>query len=110
PARLGALAGRGGTGIATLYRRFPDRRALLRDVILDALERSSDEARRAAVEEPDPFRALARYMHRAIDVRTAAVIPALLAEAPLDDEETRQARQTRPALLERRAAAAHPAG
>ena len=109
-APLEEIARRAGTGIATLYRRFPDRRALLRDVILDALERTSDEARRAAVEEPDPFRALARYMHRAIDVRTAAVIPALLADAPLDDEEIRQARQTGSALLEALVDAAHRVG
>ena len=49
-------------------------------------------------------------MHRAIDVRTAAVIPALLAEAPFDDEEIRQARQTGAAELEALAGAAHKAG
>jgi AcrR family transcriptional regulator len=109
-APLDEIARRAGTGIATLYRHFPDRKALIRDVILDALQRTIDEARQAASEEPDPFRALARYMHRAIDVRTAAVIPALLAEAPLDDEEFRQARQTGSALLEALVGAAHRAG
>jgi hypothetical protein len=49
-------------------------------------------------------------MHRAIDVRTAAVIPALLAEAPFDDQEIRQARQTGAAELEALAGAAHQAG
>src|SRR5215469_6721374 len=109
-APLEEIARRAGTGIATLYRHFPDRQALIRDVILDALQRTADEARQAAAEEPDPFRALARYMHRAIDVRTAAVIPALLAEAPFDDEQIRQARQTGAALLEALADAAHRAG
>ena len=71
-APLEEIARRAGTGIATLYRHFPDRQALIRDVILDALQATNDEARQAAAEEPDPFRALARYMHRAIDVRTAA--------------------------------------
>ena len=109
-APLEEIARRAGTGIATLYRHFPDRRALIRDVILDALQRTNDEARQAATQEPDPFRALARYMHRAIDVRTAAVIPALLAEAPFDDEEIRQARQTGAAELEALTGAAHQAG
>jgi AcrR family transcriptional regulator len=109
-APLDEIARRAGTGIATLYRHFPDRRALIRDVILDTLQRSNDEARWAASEEPDPFRALAIYMHRAIDVRTAAVIPALLAEAPLDDDEIGQARQTGSALLEALVGAAHQAG
>jgi AcrR family transcriptional regulator len=109
-APLEEISRRAGTGIATLYRHFPDRQALIRDVILDAMQRTTDEARQAAAEEPDPFRALARYMHRAIDVRTAAVIPALLAEAPFDDEEIRQARQTGAAQLEALARAAHKAG
>jgi len=109
-APLEEIARRAGTGIATLYRHFPDRQALIRDVILDALQRTTDEARQAAAEEPDPFRALARYMHRAIDVRTAAVIPALLAEAPFDDPELSQARQTGTALLEALVGAAHQAG
>ena len=109
-APLEEIARRAGTGIATLYRHFPDRQALIRAVILDALQATNDEARQAASEEPDPFRALARYMHRAIDVRTAAVIPALLAEAPFDDQELSQARQTGAALLEALVHAAHQAG
>ena len=109
-ASLEEIARRAGTGIATLYRRFPDRRTLIREVILDALQRTIEEARQAAEEEPDPFRALARYMHRAIDVRTAAVIPALLAEAPFDDEEIRRARLTGPAAVQSLVDAAHWAG
>jgi AcrR family transcriptional regulator len=109
-APLEEIARRAGTGIATLYRHFPDRQALIRDVILDALQATNDEARQAATAEPDPFGALARYMHRAIDVRTAAVIPALLDQAPLDDEEISQARQTGSALLEALVSAAHQAG
>jgi len=91
-APLDDVARRAGIGIATLYRRFPDRQALIRAVTLDALRRSADEARRAAQEEPDPFRALVRYMHRAIDARTAAVIPALLGEVDFEDEEIARAR------------------
>jgi AcrR family transcriptional regulator len=109
-APLEEIARRAGTGIATLYRHFPDRQALIRAVILDALQATNDEARQAASGEPDPFRALARYMHRAIDVRTAAVIPALLAEAPFDDQELSQARRTGAALLEALVGAAHRAG
>jgi AcrR family transcriptional regulator len=109
-APLDEIARRAGTGIATLYRHFPDRQALIRDVVLDALQRSVEEARQAAAEEPDPFRALARYMHGAVDARTAAVIPALLAEIPFDDEEITHARQAGAALLEALAGAAHRAG
>src|SRR5215472_13671071 len=50
-APLEEIARRAGTGIATLYRRFPDRRSLMRDVVLDAIEGTIDAARRAAAEE-----------------------------------------------------------
>src|SRR5256885_5074480 len=99
-AALEEIARRAGTGIATLYRRFPDRQALIRAVVLDALQRTAEQARQAAGEEPDPFVALARYMHRAIDVRTAAVIPALLGEIPFGDEEITRARQAGPAAVQ----------
>src|SRR5437870_4758030 len=62
-APLDEIARRAGVGIATLYRRFPDREALLRAVALDVLARTGDEARAAEAEEPDPFGALGRYMH-----------------------------------------------
>jgi len=109
-APLEEIARRAGTGIATLYRRFPDRRALIRDVVLDALQRTAEEARQSAREEPDPFAALARYMHRAIDVRAAAVIPALLGVIPFDDEEIAHARRAAPAEIQALVDAAHRAG
>jgi hypothetical protein len=52
-------------------------------MVRDALQRTIEEARQAAEDEPDPFRALVRYMHRAIDVRTAAVIPRPARRDPL---------------------------
>jgi AcrR family transcriptional regulator len=107
---LDEIARRAGTGIATLYRRFPDRRALIREVVLDALQRTVEEARQAAAEEPGPFAALARYMHRAIDVRAAAVIPALLGQIPFGDEEIARARQAGLAAVQALVDAAHRAG
>lgn len=109
-APLEEIARRAGTGIATLYRRFPDRQALVRAVALDAIERTTEEARRAAAEEPDPFLALARYMHRAVDTRAAAVIPALLTEIPFEDAEIARARDTGPAVVQGLVDAAHRAG
>jgi AcrR family transcriptional regulator len=92
-APLDEVARRAGVGIATLYRRFPDRSALLRAVAMDVLERVGAEASLALRDEPDPLRALVRYMHRALDLRIAAVMPALLGHVPLnEDEEIRQAR------------------
>jgi AcrR family transcriptional regulator len=85
-APLDEVARRAGVGIATLYRRFPDRDALLRAVAVDVLARIGQEARQALQEEPDPFSALARYMHRALDARIAAVMPVLVGAVVLDEE------------------------
>jgi hypothetical protein len=82
----------------------------VRAVILDSLARTSEEARLAVEEEPDPFAALARYMHRALDIRVAAVIPALLEEFPLDDAELAAASETGAKLIEDLIAAAKRAG
>lgn len=86
-APLEEISKRAGTGIATLYRRFPDRQALTRAVALDALERSTEEAKRARDEEPTAFAALVRYLHRVLDIRIGAVFPVLLEEIPFDDED-----------------------
>lgn len=86
-APLDAIATAAEVGIATLYRRFPDRRALVRAVVLDVLGHAAEEARLALAEEPDAFGALARYLHRALDLRVSAVMPALLDRMPPDDEE-----------------------
>jgi AcrR family transcriptional regulator len=109
-APLEEIARRAGTGIATLYRRFPDRQTLMRDVVLDAIERTAEEARLAAEQEPDAFSALVEYMHRAVDVRSAAVIPALLGEVPMDDEKIAQARAAAPTTVEDLVATARGAG
>jgi AcrR family transcriptional regulator len=92
-APLDEVARRAGVGIATLYRRFPDRAALMREVALDVLVRVTAEARAALAHEPDGVRTLARYLHRALDLRIAAVMPVLDGQLDLEhDEELRDAR------------------
>jgi AcrR family transcriptional regulator len=109
-APLDGVARRAGLGIATLYRRFPDRPSLMRAVVLDVLGRTAYEARLALAEEPDAFQALIRYMHRAVELRVAAVIPALLGQVVLDDEETLLARAEASRPLQAIIDAAHSAG
>lgn len=109
-APLEEVSRRAGTGIATLYRRFPDRQALIRAVVLDALQHMAAEAHLAIAEEPDPFAALVRYMHRVLDLRTAAVVPALLDAIPVDDEEIDRARDRSARLMSTLVEAAHRAG
>jgi AcrR family transcriptional regulator len=109
-APLPEVSRRAGTGIATLYRRFPDRQALMRAVALDALTRTTEEAHRAVDEEPEPFAALARYMHRALDTRIGAVIPVLLEAISLDDDELLRARDRSTRIVHGLVDAAHGAG
>jgi AcrR family transcriptional regulator len=84
-APLDEIARRAKVGIATLYRRFPDRPTLLHQLALDLLRHSADEASSALTEEPDSFRALARYLHRALDLRISAVLPALAGHFARDE-------------------------
>ena len=94
---LEAVARRAGVGIATLYRHFPDRLALVEAVAIDVMARTGDEARAALADEPDGFAALRRYMHRALDVCAPAIMPLL-------DDEVRGAPEVK-ALLDSTAAA-----
>ena len=109
-APLDAISTAAAVGIATLYRRFPDRRALVRAVVLDVLGLAAEEARLALAEEPDAFLALARYLHRALDLRVSAVMPALLDHIPLDDEEFASIRTRSWELFHELVERAHAAG
>jgi AcrR family transcriptional regulator len=85
-AALDEIARRAGVGIATLYRRFPDRQMLAREVALDVWRRVADEARQALAEEPTAFQALERYLRRALELGVGAVMPLLVSQRILDDE------------------------
>jgi AcrR family transcriptional regulator len=101
------VARRAGVGIATLYRRFPDREALLRAVVLDALDRTRLAAERAA-ELDDPFEALATYLRIALELRVSAVMPQVLDVLDLDDPEIARARDA--SAVERLVDAARESG
>lgn len=110
-APLEDIARRAGVGIATLYRRFPDRVALMRAVALHVLRQVTAEARAALAEESDSFLALARYLHRSLDVRIAAVMPVLDGQLEIEqDGELRQARDELTRLFEAIVQAARRSG
>jgi AcrR family transcriptional regulator len=88
---LEEVARRAGVGIATLYRRFPDRDSLLRAVVIDALNRTQQAAELAA-EVEEPFEALATYLRAALELRVSAVMPQVLGVLDLDDPEVSAAR------------------
>jgi AcrR family transcriptional regulator len=104
------VAQRAGVGIATLYRRFPDRTALLRGVVLDALEQTRIAAERAATEHDEPFEALAAYLREALELRVSAVIPQVLGVLDLEDPELAASRESAAAATELLVDAAHESG
>jgi AcrR family transcriptional regulator len=109
-APLDEIARRAGVGIGTLYRRFPDRGELLRAVVIDALQRTETVARTAADEEGTAFAALVRYLHEAIDLRVAAVIPAVLDLVAMDEPDLAGIRGRAARALQRIIDEAHAEG
>jgi AcrR family transcriptional regulator len=106
---LETIAKRASVGIATLYRHFPDRTVLLRQVAIDMLAQSSMAAKTALAEEPDAFTALATYVHSAIDLRMGVILP-MLAERVEGDEDLFAARDESKRSLEALVQAAHDEG
>jgi AcrR family transcriptional regulator len=99
------VARRAGVGTATLYRRFPDREALVRGVALDGFHRVVAIARDAEDEEPDAWRALSRFIRRAsAELRLATWLSIWFTstwEQLHTDPEERRLRQTLLKILDR---------
>lgn len=72
---LDEIARRAGVGNATVYRNFPDRDALVREVVCCVMDRTSAEVERALAETGDAFEALSRFVHAAADERISALCP-----------------------------------
>jgi AcrR family transcriptional regulator len=74
---LDDVARRAGVGNATLYRHFPDRTALIREVTLSGMASITQRAEDALAEEPDAFAALRRFVFEAGEERIGALCPIL---------------------------------
>ena len=72
---LDEIARRAGVGNATVYRNFPDRDALVREVVCSVMDRTSEAAETALAETDDAFEALSRYVHACADERVTALCP-----------------------------------
>ncbi|NKQ58936.1 TetR/AcrR family transcriptional regulator [Amycolatopsis sp. K13G38] len=68
-APMEEIARRAGVGIGTLYRRFPDREALIRGVARDNFAAVLAEARAAAAEEQTAWQALVRLIGRSSELQ-----------------------------------------
>lgn len=65
------IARAAGVGIGTVYRRFPDREALVRAVAKETLHKALAEARAAVTEEPTAWAALVRFLGQSRQLRLA---------------------------------------
>ncbi|QOV37754.1 TetR/AcrR family transcriptional regulator [Streptomyces ferrugineus] len=74
-APLDEIARRAGVGNATVYRNFPDRDALVREVVCSVMDRTTAAAELALAETGDAFGALERFVHTAADERISALCP-----------------------------------
>lgn len=72
---LDDIARRAGVGNATVYRNFPDRDALVREVVCSVMDRTARAAEIALAENGDAFEALERFVHVAADERISALCP-----------------------------------
>jgi AcrR family transcriptional regulator len=89
------IARRAGVGVGTLYRRFPDREALIRAVAQDNFALVLAESHAAAAEEASAWDALVRLLSRSRELRLSMQLALLspLAWAIIrDDPETQRFR------------------
>jgi AcrR family transcriptional regulator len=84
-APLDEIARHAGVGIATLYRRFPNREDLIRAVAVDTLADLDEAAVRISEREQNPFEALRLFMHAALDLRVGAVLPSIFGRFEVGD-------------------------
>ncbi|MFI9152860.1 TetR/AcrR family transcriptional regulator [Streptomyces sp. NPDC053367] len=89
---LDEIARRAGVGNATVYRHFPDRDALVRQVVCSVMDRTVAAAEKALTETGDAFGALEHFAHACVDERISALCP--MVESAFDKnhpdlEETR---------------------
>ncbi|MCB5166392.1 TetR/AcrR family transcriptional regulator [Streptomyces bambusae] len=99
-APLDEIARRAGIGNATLYRHFPDRTTLVRQVVRYVMDRVAGHAEAALAEEPDAFAALGRFVHEAADERIGALCPMLAGDFEHDHPELLAARDRLEAVVE----------
>ena len=72
-APISAVAARAGVGISALYRRYPSKEELLRQVARDGLRRYIVEAEAALADETDPWDAFAAFMGNLVDAEVHAI-------------------------------------
>jgi AcrR family transcriptional regulator len=107
------IAGRAGVGVGTLYRRFPDRDALIWATAHASLRGQVDMAEAALREESGAWPALCRFLRECAELQVGALASAIeprLHAAIQADPELREIRQALIDLIEQMAAGAKAEG
>src|SRR3954454_14936054 len=72
-APIAEVAKQARVGISALYRRYPSKEDLLRELCADGLRRYISAAEAAAADEADPWNALAAFMQRVVAADAASL-------------------------------------
>jgi len=72
-APIADVAKAAGVGISALYRRYPSKEDLLRELCADGLRRYISAAEAAAADEADPWQAFASFMQRVVAADAASL-------------------------------------
>ena len=94
------IARAAGVGSGTLYRRFPDRAALIHAVALDNLRHTLAEVRAAVAEEPSAWGALVRFLRQSYELRLAVQLAMASPVARAIVENDPETDELRRAMLE----------
>ncbi|MER5467828.1 helix-turn-helix domain-containing protein [Streptomyces sp. NPDC002935] len=104
------IARRAGVGNATLYRNFPDRDALAREVVCSVMDRTSEWVEVALDAGGDAFESLSGFVHFAADERIGALCPMLSENFDQNHPDLVAARDRITDLLQQLMARAREAG
>src|SRR3954471_21097226 len=72
-APIADVAKRAGVGISALYRRYPSKEDLLRELCADGLRRYIAAAEAASADDGDPWEAFAEFMQRVVAADAASL-------------------------------------
>jgi AcrR family transcriptional regulator len=97
---LDEIARRAGVGNATVYRNFPDRDALVREVVCSVMDRTAHAAEQALADHGDAFAALESFVHTAADERISALCPMIASTFDAHHPELEAARTRVEALVQ----------
>src|SRR5205085_5125615 len=94
------IARRAEVGVGTLYRRFPDRVALIEAVAIDAMRQVLELMPTEQERQADPGRALWDFLHRLVEHRFGLLQSALLPRIAEAIRKSRELREIRRLLFE----------